>query len=187
MTQTNAEIVIGANGAAYVAPVGTALPTYISDALNVAFVELGFLTEDGLKFKDEPSQAMIKSWQSLYPTRRTIEGYEASVAFTMQQWNKGNVEFALNGVVTEPDPVGHVGEYTFTPTRDGVVPEKSLIVEWQDGTKNYRLLIARGTHSEAVETELVKGSEAGLPIGFEIIESAGISPYLLLTDDPAFA
>ena len=51
-----------ATGAIFVAPLGTALPTDATTAKNVAFVELGYVSEDGVTNSNSSSSADIKAW-----------------------------------------------------------------------------------------------------------------------------
>lgn len=49
-------------GAIHRAPVGTPLPTSATEALNSAFIEMGYLSEDGLKNSNSPDTDKIKAW-----------------------------------------------------------------------------------------------------------------------------
>ena len=49
-------------GAIYVAPAGTTLPTDTTTALNAAFKELGYASEDGLTNSSNPENESIKAW-----------------------------------------------------------------------------------------------------------------------------
>jgi len=49
-------------GAIFVAPVGTALPTDATTALNEAFVGLGYVSEDGLTQSITRDSEVIKAW-----------------------------------------------------------------------------------------------------------------------------
>lgn len=50
------------SGAIFVAPLSTALPTDATTAKNVAFVELGYVSEDGVTNSNSISSADIKAW-----------------------------------------------------------------------------------------------------------------------------
>lgn len=52
----------GVSGAIYRAPIGTTLPTDASTTLGVAFVELGYVSEDGLVNTNSPETENIKEW-----------------------------------------------------------------------------------------------------------------------------
>lgn len=49
-------------GAIYAAPLGTALPTDATTALNTAFKALGYVSEDGLTNSNSPESDSIKAW-----------------------------------------------------------------------------------------------------------------------------
>lgn len=49
-------------GAIAAAPVGTALPKSASEALNEAFVSLGYVSEDGVTNTNSPESENIKAW-----------------------------------------------------------------------------------------------------------------------------
>lgn len=49
-------------GAVSVAPLGTVLPTDAKTALNEAFKNLGYISEDGLNNENSPESEKIKAW-----------------------------------------------------------------------------------------------------------------------------
>lgn len=51
-----------ATGAVFVAPVGTALPTDATTALNAAFVGMGYVSEDGLVNSVESDVESVHAW-----------------------------------------------------------------------------------------------------------------------------
>lgn len=175
--------VVGASGAVYVAPSGTTLPTSVSDPLDAAFVELGFINEDGLTFTDGKSIAEINAWQSFYPIRRVVESKTSSVSFALMQWNVNTVPFAFGGGNIS-EPVAGV-EFRYTPPAPGTIDERVLVAEWVDGTKNYRLTVPLGMVTDDVETQFVKSDAGELPINFGVNGQGGVDPWILDTDDPA--
>ena len=63
MTSTNvtaAKPKVG--GSIYIAPVGTALPTDASTALANTYIELGYVSDDGITNSNSPESDIIKAW-----------------------------------------------------------------------------------------------------------------------------
>lgn len=62
---TAANVVVGkpkATGGVYAGPLGTALPTTTSAALNAAFIGLGYVSEDGLSMTKGGDVSTIRAW-----------------------------------------------------------------------------------------------------------------------------
>lgn len=49
-------------GAVYRAPLGTTLPESVTDTLDAAFKELGYISDAGVKNSNSPSNTAIKAW-----------------------------------------------------------------------------------------------------------------------------
>lgn len=49
-------------GAVHFAPLGTTLPISATEALNAAFVDLGYVSEDGLTNNNSPESDTVKAW-----------------------------------------------------------------------------------------------------------------------------
>lgn len=49
-------------GAIYCAPIGTTLPTSTKDTLDEAFIEVGYISEDGVTNDNAPENTKIKAW-----------------------------------------------------------------------------------------------------------------------------
>ena len=49
-------------GAIHWAPLGTTLPTSATESLNAAFVDLGYVSEDGLTNNNSPESDTVKAW-----------------------------------------------------------------------------------------------------------------------------
>ncbi|MDP2710789.1 MAG: hypothetical protein Q8O56_06185 [Solirubrobacteraceae bacterium] len=175
---------IAGTGDIWVAPTGTPLPVGPTVALNSAFRDLGYTNDDGVTLTWTPEVENYTAWQSRSPIRRELTSATTAVSFGLLQWNQDTVPFAFGGgIVTEPTP----GIYRLDFLADGdALEEVSLVAEFADGDKHYRVVIERGTIMEAIETQLTRGSFGELPVSFEALTpESGVAAYML-TDDPSF-
>lgn len=175
------EIIIGSKGKIYVAPANTAAPNDALEVLDVAWVDVGVVTEDGVTFTDNRTITDIEQWGGFYPVRKITTARETTVSFALRQWNSENLKLALGG--------GDVTGGVYTPPAANEMAEHALIVQWQDGLSEFRLYIARGMVSSSVSFSLTKGGNAELPVEFSVLGSSEgdeDSPYLLLTDASGF-
>lgn len=185
MGKNAGELVVGANGSIFTAPPGSPVPASINDPLDVdAWFDTGYATEDGVTFTDGKNTTNIMAWQSFYALRTIIESREATAVFSLMQWNGENVKLAYGGGdVVEPEP----GAFRYVPPAPSEVDERMLAVEWEDGDKDYRLILPKGMVSEGVETNIVRTAAGVLPITFAVLGQDGQDPWFFDTNDPAFA
>lgn len=175
------QIVVASNGTVYVGETSASAPTDATSSLS-GFTELGFVTEDGVTFTDSKTNEPINVWQSFYPVRRVVTEKEATVTFSLRQWNNTTIPLAFGG-----GTISGTGPFTYTPPAPEDLDERSLVVDWQDGEKSYRLYFGKGMVTEAVETNLTRTGSAVLPITFSVTPAAGDDPYLLFVDDDEFS
>lgn len=178
-----AELKVGANGSIHVAPVATTAPADEVAAYGSGWIDLGLMSEDGVKLRDEKTEQAFRSWQLFYPARKQITERRFTSAFVMQQWNKNNIPLAFGGGTVSTVSTGH---YKYQPPAPQTRDERALGIDWLDGSYHYRLLIPKGQVGEPVESDVNKGNLALLPITFEVIGGETGDPWYLLTDDPAF-
>lgn len=177
------EIRVGASGSVYVAPIGTTLPIEPDDTLDVAFVDLGAINEDGVTLAPSQTVEKIRAWQSAKAVRVVKTEDELSVSFSLMQWNETTVPLALGGG-TVSATVGLATKYV--PPAAGTVDERIFVVEWIDGAYTYRLVIPRGMVTEVSDIQLAKSAATELPLTVEVL---GSSPddFIIYTDDPAWS
>lgn len=149
-------------GSVYRAPLGTALPTTATEDLNVAFKELGFVSEDGFTNSNTASSESIKEWggrivkqvQTEKPDQFTGTFIEAlNVDLLKTVYGDNNVTGTLtNGVTiranaTELPPSAWVvdmvldGYYKRLVIADGQVTEVGDVVYKSDDVIGYPLTI----------------------------------------------
>lgn len=183
MAQSADAVVVAGNGAANVAPVGTTLPTDSSTALDPAFVDLGFLSEDGATFRDEKTKEPIPAWQSFYPIKYVVTDASAEVEFVLRQWDADTVPLAFGGgQVTVPNPTAAPGEFRYEPPDPETIDERALVLSWQYDNANFRLVVPKVMVTSGVESQLTKSSASDLPLTLGVIGTAGASPWLLYTN-----
>jgi hypothetical protein len=177
------QIVVASGGKVFVAPVGTPEPNTPTEALNAAYKDLGYISEDGITASFGVSIEDIMSFQSLLPVRKVVTGRTADIGFTMREWSAETFSLALGG--GSFDSSG--GNYLFyPPANDEALAENAVIIEWNDGTKNYRLIIRRAIIADSVETQLVRNAAADLPISLSVMGSEDTDAWYLFTNDAAF-
>lgn len=178
------QVVVAARGNVYVAPVGTAGPTNIATALNAAFIDLGYLSEDGIsEFSPGVETNAIPAWQSFYPIRRVVTDRSLTIGFTLLEWSDVTVKLAFGG----GDIATATSIYTYTPPDPEDIDYRAMVVQWIDGAKNYRLHLPRVMVTDVGSIPLRRGDAAGIPLTFAVDAVDGASPFSLITDDPAFA
>ena len=127
----------------------------------------------------------VAAWQSFYAVREIISAREFSRAFVLRQWDRYTIGLAFGGG-TFTDQGGGLTKYE--PPDPSTLDERACIVDWQDGMKDYRLVVPRCVVTENVETNLTRTAAADLPITLRVLApTAGADPWYCLTNDPAFA
>jgi hypothetical protein len=187
------EVVIAGNGAVYVAPLATALPADVDTALIAAYVELGYLSEDGVTWADGKEVEGVPAWQSFYDIRKYVTSKTMSLELVLRQWNDVNVKLAFGGgsvaTITGP-PV----QYRYEPPAPESIDYRILVVEWQDGVDEYRLVVPRGMVTNEVSSQLARTTPADLPVTFEAVPEGrptpgqlATQPWYFITNEGAFA
>lgn len=183
--QDTAELVVATHGDVYIAAKGTSLPAEADDALSASWYKLGLINEDGATISAGPEIEEFRAWQRRQPVRRELTGQEITVAFALEQWNAETVKFAYGGG-DAVDLGGGQFRYDF-PSDSDSIDERAIVLDWQDGTKSFRVAFEAGNVSEAVETQLARGSLAILPITFAVNSpAAGGSPGSFYASDADF-
>lgn len=186
MGNTSDEILVGANGTIWVGPTTSVAPDDVSTGMETVdsdWMETGFVDENGVKWTDGKTVVPIPVWQSFYAARRIVSDRASMVVFALRQWSGVTVPLAFGGgTVTD-----NAGEFTYTPPSPEELDERSLCVEWEDGSKKYRLYFPRGMVTSTTETVLQRQNAANLPITFEGLSDGTADIWSLFTDDPAFA
>lgn len=183
MARTTDDIVVGADGSIYVGPVSTSPPADIDDPWGAGWTELGYTSEDGLKFADGKTIVDILVWQLFYPARKIITARDFTTEFVLRQFDGPTVKLGFGG-----GEVSDIGAgYRYTPPAPSFIDERALGCEWLDGDKVFRLVIPRGLVTSNVEGEVKRSAATDLPITFGVIGSDTDDPWYFDTNDESFA
>src|SRR5687767_1612212 len=133
MATVSDNVRVGVTGAVYTAPAGTALPTTAAMALNVAFVELGFLDESGVVETQGESITNIKAWQNSAVVRKILTEHDLTYAFTALETNAEVLEAYYGNYAA--NVVEITGE---------VAPNVPWVIDVLDGTEAIRIVVPDG-------------------------------------------
>jgi len=151
---------VGLTGAISKAPHGTAAPTSVSSSLNVAFVDSGAISEDGvtITLPDGGEKKPVKIWQNGAQVRvlRTSSDDSPTIAFTFLETNKTAVETYFDTTVDDEDG-------SFEVTVD--VPDPfTYVLDVLDGSEHHRFHVPSGVKA-SVGDLVYKNDE---PVGYQV-------------------
>ena len=162
----NAEQVrIGQRGNLYVAPLGTTGPTGPETALDPAYQELGYFSDDGVTENWDDSVSNIVAWQSATVVRTVVTESSGTIAMTMIQTNTAVLETFYKGSTVTSVGAG-VYQLDIVPVQAGA---KSWVLDWFDGDLATRIWIPNG---EVTERGEVVYSNSGDALGYPVTVAA---------------
>jgi hypothetical protein len=149
MALTAENVVVGIAGKVYVAPTITVAPT-ASDSALTDFVELGYVSADGIEIVTDKSTSQIRAWQNSDLVRETITEATSMFSFTLLETTEAVLELYFGGSVVD-------GKIEVNPTSTG--GRKSFVVDVVDGAKIIRHYIPAG-EVMSVDSIMVANGEA---------------------------
>jgi hypothetical protein len=166
------QTVIESVGYLWVAPVGTAFPTSYTDPAT-PWVQVGHTTTDGPRPTGwERGANRLFSWQSPnVPIRVQNDPAEPQFLVDLLQVNGQTLQLFFGGgtVVAGTPPAPDV----FTPPGPTVGPvEQALIVDWWDGSRQYRWCVKRTSPIAGGDITLASNELAVFPVRFDVLAPA---------------
>ena len=171
--------VLTPTGTVYIAPIGTPGPHTLDEALDPAFLDLGFITDEGLKITNDIALEPKSSWTSLYPKAYIIVGRDVVVEFSLLEWNKRAVEFALDGNVAKNSTEWKHAGYNASAT------SKSMVIDAVDGDDKLRYYFPVGIVTADLESTASREDAAELPVAFSATQiDSLLSPFRMWRNQP---
>jgi hypothetical protein len=133
--------ITGATGAAAVAPTGTVGPTSMA-ALNVAFKDLGWISDDGLVEAFNENRTNFIPWGSNSPIKSVVTSTEKTFQVTFWESNADvlGLYFKL-GAAPTPDATSHIISVAEAAKPD---PDpRSFVFDILEGTNHVRLYVPK--------------------------------------------
>jgi hypothetical protein len=164
MTLNSANVLVALTGSVLVGPVGTTLPTTTDATWDTDFVDLGYISEDGITEAHDDQTAEIKAWQNGDVVRSMITGSSATYSFTVIETTAAALSLYYKGSTLTGTGDGPATIEVKTPTAERHAFGFDVI----DGLNIVRWTIAEGEVSERGDITY-KNDE---PIAFELTVTA---------------
>ena len=167
-------------GGVFYAPIGTALPTNASTALDAAYVGLGYVSEDGISPSREMDSEQIAAWGGDI-VASLVTGDAKSFEFTLLEVFSGEVQKFVHGaanVTVTPAVPGTSGEQ-ITILDKAYKPEDCIFVfEMKHDGKKRRVVIANSDNSITGEEPYTDGGLSAYTISCTALkDDTGVRVY----------
>lgn len=180
----NVRVGAGDNGHVYIAPIGSTAPTDLTTAWAAAWVDLGYLNDDGVEMEYSTDVEDIMAWQSLNPIRKVLTSVDMTLAFTAIELKaRAITAYFPDSTITEVT-AGTVWRLDI-PSAPGPA-EYAFGFEWHDGAVTNRVVIPRGEVTDRESVNFQRGEPVGL--GMTVSAYASSAPELAtwLSNDPSW-
>lgn len=181
------KIVIAGGGTVYGSPtVGVTItaPTEIDSSVDTDLKEFGYVSPDGISFHEEKDTAEIRAWQAAYPVRRLVTGRKFVVSMSLMEWKRETISAAFGGG-TWTETTANT-KFSYTPPDADDLYEMSFLIDFNDGTRDFRLWVPRAIVVDFGEVTLRRDESAMLPLTIEATSDGTSAAFTLFTDDTSF-
>jgi len=143
---------VAVSGAVYVAPTGSTGPTDSGTALDAAFLDLGYVSSDGISETIDRTTAQIRAWQNGSLVREVTSEGTYSVTLTFLETSLNVLELYYGSEVAD-------GVLSGDPTATG--GRQSFVIDVVDGSIVERTYIPAGEVTSVGERTLASGDAIG--------------------------
>lgn len=175
---------VGLNGSIFIAPKGTTAPTDLDAAWDPAWVDLGYLSDDGVSMEYSTDSEDINAWQSLSPVRKVLTSVDMTLGFTAIELKTATMTLYFpSATMTDIGGTVHKLAIPAAPSPD----ERAIGLEWVDGDIKNRLVIARGEVTERGAITIGRSAAVGLEMTVSAYADTAPEIAVWLSNDPAWA
>lgn len=170
MANTKAYVSAGKGGKAYIADLGTTLPTDATTALAAGFADLGYVSEDGVVNANTPESEEIKAWGGdvvLLPLTSKTDTFQATFIESL------NVD-VLKMVYGEDNVSGDLTNGISIEATTDDLEAKSFVFEViMTGGVAKRIVIPQGKITEIGEITYIDNNAVGYPVTITAMATSG--------------
>lgn len=180
LNATNVRIAI--TGAVWKAPLGTAVPSDSDPfaALNSAFANLGYISDDGVTENLDDSVDDVVAWQSAQTVRSATTQSTVNLEFMMIE-TKGSVLTAFYRGSSITTPAAGIWKMEVKP----IVSDPSIwVLDVLDGTLYERSVIKNGEIVERGEIQNMNGGARGYPVTIRCYPDDDGNSMIKYSNDP---
>lgn len=192
MVNSTANVIAGrpkATGGVYGAPLGTALPTDASTALNAAFKSYGYIGDAGVVEHIGRTTNTVKAWGGdivkVLQTDFTVT-YDLTLIETLNT-DVADAVFGTGNVTATPVVAGTHGNQLAIAVNSGTRDKQEFAFEIADGAAKVRIIIPNGQIINVGDVTYSDGAIASYPITIQAFPDASGNEAYLYTDDGATA
>lgn len=173
-------------GAISRAPLGTALPTDTTTALNVAFKDSGYIGTEGLKLTPSTTTEDIKDWNGS-TIRSVLAEFAASIAWTYLELSTEALKAYFGAAnVTTTAATLTAGTKQAIKLNNVDLETMSWAFKIKDGVRKILIVVPQGKITERGEITFTKTSAVALPVVMSTYPDASGNNVYIYTDDGVF-
>lgn len=172
------EVRVAGAGHVFVAPEGTVLPTDPTTPMGAEWVDLGYVTTDGVTFTFSRETEDLDAWQG--DKIRVLSAREPmSLSYALMQTSADVMVVAMGGgQITSPES----DVFLYTPTA-GENLVRAMVIEFSDADIDYRYLVPKVQIEGDVAYTLTRDGALTYPLEFGVLD--GSPKYQIVSNDPA--
>lgn len=168
MSLDASKVEVAVTGAVYLAPLGTTLPANSSVALDAAFKNVGYVSEDGITESPEEDNTEIRAWQNGDIVRRVQSSHEIQYQFMMLETNEVSLAAYYGNYLA--------GDVKITGEQ---LPRQCMVIETIDDGKLRRRVAPVAQVVERGELSLTNDDATGYDITLTCYpDTDGVKVYL---------
>jgi len=168
-------------GAVHWAPIGSTLPTSATASLDAAFVELGYVSEDGLTNNNSPESDTVKAWGGDTVLSLQTDRPDTFALTLLEAMNEDVLKTIYGSANVTPDGSGNL---TIKATAQDMPSGAWVFDMILKGGRAKRIVVPNGTISELGEIVYKDDEAVGYNITItDVPDTNGVYHYEYITAD----